>query len=124
MAAVTLATVAKQMTDPLRKGVLMTILRQSEIISLLPFETVDSLTVKAARWKVLPTATFRKLNDGYTPGGGETEQIEWAVKLLGGDVDLDKAFDYILGYIEDPWQTQTKMKARAVATLFNYYIIK
>lgn len=123
MAAVNLSTVAKQMTDPLRKGILMTILRQSEILSLIPFETVNSLTVKATRWKTLPTAGFRKINAGYTPGGGETEQIEWSIKLLGGDVDLDKVFDYITGYIEDPAQTQTKMKAQAVASTFNYYWI-
>lgn len=124
MAATTLLTVAKQMTDPLRKGVLMTILRQSDLLQYIPFETVGGLTSKATRWKTLPTAGFRKINSGYTPGSGETEQVEWAVKPLGGDVDIDKIFDHATDYIEDPKKTQTKMKSRAVASEFNYYFVK
>jgi len=123
MAAITLSDAAKQMTDPLQKGVAMLLLRQAKILELLPFQTVKSLTVAMARAKTLPTAAFRKINAGYTPGGGKTEQAEWAVKPLGGDVDFDNIYDLVSNWLEDPKTTQLKMKAQAVASTFNDYFI-
>lgn len=124
MAALTLAEAAKVMTDPLTKGVAMMLLRQSDIIGRVPFKKVGGLTVKQVRALTLPSAGFRKVNAGYTPGGGQTEQVEWAVKGLGGDVDIDKVYTHITDWIEDPHVTQLKMKAQAVASEFNYYFMK
>ena len=122
--AVTLLTVAKQMTDPLNKGIIQNLLRHSPLLELIPFETVSSLEVKGARWQTLPVAGFRKINSGYSEGAGTTEPIVWAVKGLGGDVDIDRVFDKVSNYIEDPAVTQTKMKTKAVAYEFNRYAIK
>jgi len=122
--AVTLADHAKQETDPLRKGILMNLLRQSDVLALIPFEVVGSLDSIAIRWQTLPTAGFRKINAGYTEGSGKTEQIVESLKALGGDVDFDRVFDKVKNYIESPRVTQTKMKTKAVASEFNYYYIK
>lgn len=122
--AVTLNDAAKQMTDPLRKGIIMNLLRYSDILALIPFENVSALDNIAIRWKNLPTATFRKLNAGYTEGSGQTEQVTESIKLLGGDVDVDRVFDKLTNYIEDPTVTQTKMKTKAVAFQFNYYFVQ
>jgi len=102
----------------------MNLLRYSSLMELVPFETVGSLNVVGVRWSTLPTAGFRKINEGWTEGSGETEQVEWAVKGLGGDVDIDKVFDKVTNYIEDPAVTQINMKSKAVAYQFNYYAIK
>lgn len=122
--AVTLADHAKQETDPLRKGILMNLLRQSDVLALIPFEVVSALDSIAVRWQTLPTAGFRKVNAGYSEGSGKTEQITESLKALGGDVDFDRVFDKIQNYIESPRVTQTKMKTKAVASVFNYYYIK
>ncbi len=121
--AVTLTDHAKQETDPLRKGVLMNLLRQSDVLALIPFEVVSSLDSIAIRWQTLPTAGFRKINAGYSEGSGKTEQIVESLKALGGDVDFDRVFDKVKNYIEPPRVTQTKMKTKAVASEFNYYYI-
>ena len=122
--AVTLNDAAKQMTDPLRKGVIMNLLRYSDLLALIPFESVSALDSIAVRWKELPTSGFRKINAGYTEGAGTTEQVVESIKLLGGDVDIDRVFNKVSNYIEDPGITQTKMKTKSVAFEFNYYAIK
>lgn len=122
--AVTLLDAAKQMTEPLRKGVILDLCRQSELLSIVPFENVSALDNVALRWDELPTAAFRMINAGYDEGSGKTEQVTESVKLLGGDVDFDKVYDKITNWIEHPRVTQTKMKIKATASVFNYYFIK
>jgi len=122
--AFTVNDYAKQETDPLRKGILMNLLRYSNVIGLVPFEDVNSLDSIAVRWETLPEAAFRKINDGYTEGSGRTEQITESVKGLGGDVDFDRVFDKVSNYIEHPRVTQTKMKTKATAFVFNYYFVR
>jgi hypothetical protein len=122
--AYTLVQYAKDLDDPLVKGVVQTMLRQSDLLSVVPFENHGALEAKGKRWKTLPTAGFRKINDGYSEGGGTTEEISFGLKPMGGDVDFDKIFtDYTSGYVQDPKASQTKMKARAVASVFNEYFI-
>jgi hypothetical protein len=121
--ATTLNDVAKQTRDPLRKGVIMSILRYSDVLGLLPFENVDALESIAVRWGTLPTAGFRKLNAGYTEGSGDTEQVPEGVFVLGGDVDIDRVLARVKNVIEDPAVTQTKMKTKAVGYTFNNYFI-
>jgi len=122
--AVTLNDVAKQTTDPLRKGIILNLLRYSDVLGLVPFETHDALEAKAVRWKDLPTAAFRKINSGYDEGSGTTEQVTEGLKGLGGDVDIDRVFDKVSNYLEDPAVTQTRMKTKAVSFVFNRYFIK
>ena len=122
--AVTLNDAAKQMTDPLRKGILMNLIRYSDILALVPFENVGALDSIAIRWQGLPAAAFRKINAGYTEGSGTTEQIVESVKGLGGDVDIDRVFEKVNNYIEDPGVTQTAMKTKATSFVFNQYFVK
>lgn len=122
--AVTLADIAKQSEIPLKKGVLMALLRHAPVLEMLPFEDVSQLNNIAVRWSSLPSVGFRKINAGYSESSGTTEQVEESVKGFGGDVDLDTVFDHITNVIEDPRVTQTNMKLKALAYSFNYHFIQ
>jgi hypothetical protein len=121
--AVTLAQAAKQETSPLKKAILEYLLRQKGVMAIIPFEPATALQNVVLRWASLPTAGFRKVNGDYEEGTGDTEQIEEGIYLLGGDVDVDKIFDKVQNFIEDPATTQTKMKLKATASVFNDYFI-
>ena len=121
--AVTIADLAKQSKDPLQASVLENLLRYSDLLNLLPFENVTALTSVVVRWATLPRADFRKLNAGYTEGSGQTEQIEEGIKIMGGDVDIDRMFDRVTNVIQPVATTQTLMKLKAMAYNFNYYFI-
>jgi hypothetical protein len=117
--AVTLVDYAKQSKDPLRKGFIMDLLRYSDLLKLVPFDTVSGLQVSGTRWQTLPTAGFRKIGAGYTEGTGTVEDVLETLVALGGDVKIDRFLTGNANVIEDPLTTQMRMKAKAVAFQFN-----
>jgi hypothetical protein len=119
----TLAHLAKIETTPLKKGVLMNLLRYCQAMSIIPWENTDSLSSVAVRWKSLPSVAFRKINEGYTASEGDMEQIWESVYNFGGDISLDRVFEKIKNTIVDPKVSQTNMKLKAMALTFNDYFI-
>lgn len=121
--ALTLAQAAKLETEPLRKYVMVEILRRSKLMEVIPFETVDSLRVIATRWQTLPSAAFRSINEGYTASEGDLEQVYEALYGFGGEIQYDRVFSKVKNFIADPVRTQTDMKLEALAITFNDYVI-
>jgi hypothetical protein len=116
---VTLVDYAKQSKDPLRKGFILDLLRYSDLLNVVPFETVDGLQVSGTRWQTLPSAAFRRIGAGYTESTGTTEEVVETLVALGGDVKIDNFLTGNGNMIEDPLTTQMRMKAKAVAFKFN-----
>lgn len=121
--AVTLAQLAKLETDPLRKMIIMNLLRWVKVMEILPFENVDALTTIAVRWQQLPSVAFRKINAGYTASEGDVEQVAESVYLFGGDINYDRVFEKVKNTIKPMKQLQIEMKTAALALTFNHYFI-
>lgn len=121
--AITLAQLAKIETDPLRKYVLMNIIRDAPLMELLPFTNIDSLEVKAVRWQTLPAVAFRSINEGYTASEGDTEQIWESLYGFGGEISYDRVFEKIKNVVVDPKKLNTDMKIKSMAFTFNDYLI-
>jgi len=121
--SITLAHLAKIETEPLRKGILMNLLRNSDALGILPFENVNSLRSVAVRWTNLPTVAFRKINAGYTPDEGDVEQVWESVYGFGGEIKFDRVFDKIGNTIVSPRALQVQMKTEAMSLTFNDYFI-
>lgn len=117
--AVTLIDYAKQSKDPLRKAFIKDLLRYSDLMSIVPFETVPGLQVGGTRWQTLPGAAFRKIGAGYTESTGTTEEIVETLVALGGDVKVDRFLTGNANVVQDPLTTQMQMKAKTVAFKFN-----
>jgi hypothetical protein len=120
---ITLAQLAKIETDPLRKYVIRNLLREVKLMELIPWETVNSLKSVAVRWRTLPRVGFRKINAGYTPSEGDTEQVWEAVYPLGGEIQYDRVFEMVGNTITDMKRMQTDMKIYSEAVTFNNYLI-
>lgn len=120
MAGITLAQLAKQETEPLRKGIIRTLLRDSQIMEYLPWVNISSLRVMGLKWKSLPTSGgWRKLNEGYSSGVGETEQVWEALYGFGTDIVFDRVLDKITNVLEPVRVTQTMMHLKALALGWN-----
>ncbi len=119
----TLAHLAKIETQVLRKGIIMTLLRYSSMMEVIPWEAVSSLSSVAVRTRILPTVAFRKINEGYTPNEGDLEQVWESVYGFGGEIKFDRVFEKIKNTIVDPKVTQTELKLKAMALTFNDYFI-
>lgn len=121
--ALTLAHLAKLEIDPLRKYVMQNLLRDAKVMEVIPWNDVNSLTSIAVRWRNLPSVAFRKINAGYTPSEGDTEQVWESVYALGGEIKFDRVFDKVKNTIVDIKQMQSDMKIKAMALTFNDYFI-
>lgn len=121
--AYTLAQLAKLEVDPLRKYVMMNLLRYVRLMEYIPWQNVDSLKVIATRWKTLPTVAFRRINEGYTPNEGQDEQVWESLYALGGEVKFDRVFKKVKNTIVDPYKNETDKKLTALALTFNNYLI-
>ena len=122
--AVTLAQVAKLTKDPLRKGVIMNLLRDSLLLDYLPFENVDSLNSVAVRWTNLPDPTWRRINEDYTADEGDFEQVYESVYAFGGELETDRVWGKVRGsMIVDPEVENMKMHNKAMALTWNDYFI-
>jgi hypothetical protein len=121
--AVTLAMLAKIETQPLKKYIIMNLLREIKVMEILPFENVDSLTSIAVRWRNLPSAAFRKIGGSYTASEGDTEQVWESVYPLGGEILYDRVFEKVKNTIVDMKKMQTDMKLLSIALTFNDYFI-
>lgn len=121
--ALDLAHLAKIETEPMRKGIIMNLLRDARAMEVLPWENVDSLRSVAVRWTKLPSVAFRKINQGYTANEGDVEQVWESVYAFGGEINFDRVFDLVGNTIVKPKVLQTKMKMKALSLTWNDYLI-
>ena len=117
--ALTLNHIAKYSENPLEKFVIMNLLRDSNVFGDLPFVDVDNLENVAVRWTSLPTPAFRKINSGYTPSVGDTEQVWETVYPVGGEFKIDRILKKVKNLIKDPVRDQIEMHIKATALLLN-----
>ena len=61
----TLAELSKIETDPLRKSVIDGLILESNLLELLPWETIGKLATTVVRYKDLPSFGYRKINEGF-----------------------------------------------------------
>lgn len=124
---VTLAQLAKMEVLPLRKGVMMNILRYAKVFETLPFETVSALKSVATRVRTFPQGgVFRPFNGTYTEDtGGDLEQVWESVYAFGGEQQYDRVLKKISSsYIVDPKAQLLAMKLQAMSYQFNQYFIQ
>lgn len=122
--AITLAQVSKLEKDPLRKGIIMNILRKGKLLEYVKFENVSALRSVAIRWTALPTVAFRKINADYTANEGDVDQIYENVYAFGGEIEHDRVWKMVASsLIVDPIRLNMDMKTAAMAYTFNNYYV-
>ncbi len=120
----TLAQQAMIEQNPLRKGVLLGLLENSYIMQKIPWENLSAFYVNVARWKTLPNvAAFRDLNEAFSEGTGDFEQLQESLYDYGQDIDVDILLTKDKNAIVDPRAQQTKMALKSIAYDFNYNFI-
>jgi hypothetical protein len=124
MPAFNLAQAAKLEESPIKKGVMMNLLRNARLMEVMPFQNVDSLQNIAVRWKTLPTVEFRYINGSWTPNNGDFEQVAESVYAMGGEIQMDRIFDKVRNsFISDPRTNLILQKTEAQALNFNDYVV-
>lgn len=120
----TLAELSKIETDTLRKSVIDTLLMESNLMELIPWETIGQLATTVVRYKDLPSFGYRKINEGFSESTGKFEQKVENISLGGLDIDTDKAIARAKNTIADARAIQQTMALKSAAYEFNYRFIR
>lgn len=114
--AITLAQVAKLERNPLKKMVMLNLLRHSKFLDSMPFENVSSLSNVAVRVTNLPDVSWRSINEDYTPDTGDVEQVYEGIYIFGGTFEADRVWKKVKeNMIKDPEQLQVELFTEAMA---------
>jgi hypothetical protein len=116
--AVTLVQAAVLSTNMLQRGVIQTFIDESPVLDRLPFMEIEGNAYQYTTESALPGIAFRAINAGYTESTGAVVNATVALKIFGGDADVDRFIARTLGNINDQRAIQTRLKAKAAAMFF------
>lgn len=110
--------------DMLQSGIVDTIIRESSVLSVLPFQTIEGNAYTYTVEKALPTVAFRAVNEAYTSNEAQFEQRSENLVILGGDVELDRFIIQTLSNVNNQMAVQINEKAKAIANTFSLKFFK
>jgi hypothetical protein len=88
--ALTKVEAAKLTQDLMVRGVIDTIVRDSPLFQVLPFMDVVGTAVTYNREATNPAASFYDVGDTWTEATPTFTQVTAALKIMGGDADIDR----------------------------------
>ena len=120
----TLAELSKIETDILRKSVIDTLIMESNLMELIPWETIGQLSVGVIRIQDLPSVGFRRVNGAYdsTDIGHFEHKVE-NISLFGRDIDTDEAIARAKNTVADARAIQQTLTLKSMAYAFNDKVI-
>lgn len=116
------ARIAANNGEDKKAGVLMTFAETSPLLAAMPIVNIQGNSYAYVRESVLPGIAFRAVNAGYTESAGATAQISEPLKLIGGDLDVDKFLVQTNG--AQVRSIHERMKATALAQQIGIKLIK
>lgn len=116
--ALTKTEAAKLTQDLMVRGVIDTIVKDTPLFRLLPFMDVVGTGVTYNRENTNPAATFYDPGDTWTEGTPTFTQVTAALKIMGGDADIDRFLQQTYADPNDLEVEIIKKRAKAVAHLY------
>jgi hypothetical protein len=117
--ALTKTEAAKLTNDLLVRGVIDTIVKESAVLAVLPFQEVVGTAVTYNREATNPSAAFYDVADTWTEGTPTYTQVQATLKIMGGDADVD---NFLQQSYADPNDLEAEVitkRAKSVAHLFS-----
>jgi hypothetical protein len=117
--ALTLAEASKLSQDMLLTGVIETIIQESPVLQAMPFIQVAGNGLTYNRENTLPSAAFYDVGDEWSESTPTFTQVTVALKILGGDADVDNFLKATRSNLQDLEATVVQLKAKAVQQKFD-----
>ena len=117
--ALTKAEAAKLTQDLMLRGVIETIVKESELLQFLPFMEVTGTAVTYNREATMPAASFYDVGDTWTEATPTFTQVTTPLRILGGDADVD---NFLAATYADPNDVEAEViasRAKAAAHKFS-----
>lgn len=106
----------------IRAAVIAMFARASDILQMLPFKTIQGNAYQYNREGTLPGVAFRGVNEAYTASTGVINQLVEALRICGGDLDVDTFILRTQG--ENVRASHEELKVKALAAELTRVIIK
>ena len=117
--ALTLAEGAKLSNDVLLEGVIETVINDSPVLQRLPFIEIVGNGLTYNRENAAATAAYYAVGDTWTESTPTFTQVTAALKILGGDADVDNYLARTRNNVQDLEAAVVALKARAVQQQFD-----
>jgi hypothetical protein len=117
------AEAEKLSNNQLVAGVIEEIIEKDETFALLPFTQVNGKAYVYDRENVLATADFLDPNDTVNEGATTFTEVTSKLRILIGDVDVDKFLQETMSDTNDQKAVQIQFKAKAVARKFKQTMV-
>ena len=112
--ALTLLEAQKHARTPQELAV-VTELAAGQLMSVLPFRTIEGNGLFWKREESLPDVGFRNYNGALAESYAEVSQQSESLKLFGGDIKVDKAIITLEGAEAKAYQIQSRVRAMRMA---------
>ncbi len=117
--ALTKAEAAKLTNDMFLRGVIETIIKDSQVLQFLPFMEVTGTALTYNRENTMPAAAFYAPLDIWSEAAPTFTQKTASLKILGGDADVDNFLQQTYADPNDLEATVIESRAKAVAHKFS-----
>ena len=117
--ALTLAEGAKLSNDVLLEGVIETVINDSPVLQRMPFIEIVGNGLTYNRENAAATAAFYAVGDAWAESTPTFTQVTAALKILGGDADIDNYLARTRSNVQDLEAAVVAMKAKAVQQAFD-----
>lgn len=109
----------KLSNNTLEAGVIDEIIDRDDLFAVLPFTKVSSKAYLYNREKTLASADFLDPNEEIKESASTFQEVVAKLRILAGDVDIDKFLDATMGDTNDQMAIQIAKKAKGVARQFH-----
>lgn len=116
--ALSLTEGAKLSNDVVQQGVIETVVKASPVLTVLPFIEILGNALTYNRENAMATAAFFNVGDTWTESTPTFTQHQAALKILGGDADVDQYIATTRSNVQDIEAAVLELKAKAVAHEF------
>ena len=105
--------------NTLISGIITEIIDRDDLFALLPFVPVNSRAYVYNREKTLGGADFLDPNDPINESAATFEEVVAKLRIIAGDVDVDKFLDMTMSDVNSQLAIQIAAKAKSVGRLFH-----
>jgi hypothetical protein len=99
-------------------GIIEEIVTVNEMFRVMPFARVNGKAYLYKRENTLASATYLDPNDTVVEEASTFTEIVTKLRILAGDVDVDKFLQETMSDVEDQLATQISLKAKGMARVY------
>lgn len=119
-----LAEAQKLSNNMLERGVIEEIISRDDLFALLPFMPINGKAYVYHRENTISEGDFLSPNDTVNEGAATFTEITTNLKILAGDVDVDKFLMTTMSDTNDQLSIQIALKAKALGRAFRRAVVQ